>query len=265
MEQELITPERAYLEAVRVAGTAGNSIPDHFGKIEQIADSIYRGSHEFSQKIRSVVRSIDLVGVVRSVEENPVSEAGRALNFYKVTFQADSGQRPDHMWLDKTKPGDVALFEVARSLVGHRAHIIKESRVKFYNGEPEMDAGKQKERPYLGFIEPLGEDEAPAEGSEANEGAPTPAKASATTKAAPPKAGPKGKATLGELTAKQPSSYEVLYELCETHLGLTKDQVNESAKKVLGVPTEGQRRRKADFVKVWNVLCHAHFEATQAA
>jgi hypothetical protein len=269
MTNELMTAERAYLEALRAAGPMTGTPAEHLARIEALADGVYRGARSFTEKIESVVRSIEMRGVVLSVDMDPMSEGGRKLNFVKVSFKSDIGDRPDHMWLDKTKPSDLAMGEVAKSLEGQRAHIIKESRGKFFNGVLETDTkGDPKVRPYLAFIE------AEAEGEPATESAGQPAPTARTTRGASKAAAAKApaaakrattargaKPSLGEMLKLQPATAAEVVSMCQDHFGMSEEDVLAQAAIVL---KGSHAKRKADCIKVWNVICHARCVAAAA-
>ena len=155
--------DQLFLAAIGAAGPAQDDITEWLRRVDGIADGLYARRAAFVKRCTAVAKRITLVGVVLDIEENPISEAGRQLNFFKVHFQADAGQRRDQMWLDKHNPRDCELFEIARSLIGKRARIEKLQRVEFRGDEPVLgDDGEPITRPHLGSIEPLVEEGAEA-------------------------------------------------------------------------------------------------------
>ena len=163
-----LSPERIYLEAVRAAGPA-EEISDWRVKVDQIAGEILAGIKAFTKRMLVVQHSITLAGIVQDVVENPVSENNRALNLYKVVFKADSGSRPDQMWIDKNDPAGAALFAQAKALVGKRSRIVKEQRARFAGDDMVMKDGKPETSPYLASIKTEEEGAEPAPAAKATD------------------------------------------------------------------------------------------------
>ena len=246
MTEVLITPERAYLEAIKAAGTAEN-VNAWLDKVDEIAGAILNRSKSFVRRETSIARRFEMSGVVVGVEENPTAESGKSLNLFKVVFKSDVGERNDQMWLDKTSPQDVALFATAKSLVGKRAHVTKLSKVQFMGDEVVLgEDGKPKTRPYLGAISP--------------EGAPAPAASAPSGEMAP--ASDEGifeqpHSPLDAVPA--PTSAKELVDLAGQYFNLSQDQVVAEVEKILGPKEPGQRSRTPEELrKAWAALIAAH-------
>lgn len=253
MTEVLITPERAYLEAIKAAGTAEN-VNGWLDKVDEIAGAILNRSKSFVRRETSIARRFEMNGVVIGVEDNPTAESGRSLNLFKVIFKSDIGERNDQMWLDKTAPGDVALFNTAKSLVGKRAHVTKLSKVQYLGEEPQLDDnGQPKTRPYLGAISPEG-GTAPAPQAAA------PASPAPQQQAAPSEDSyPEMFDSTAAPSTPVPTSAQELVNLAGQYFGLSQDDVVAEVEKILGPKAPGQRSRTPEELKkAWAALSTAH-------
>jgi hypothetical protein len=239
MESELITPESAYVEALRAAGPVGDDLQAWFSQVDEIASGILSRAKSFIKTATSVSSRITLVGEVIEVQENPVSEGGRKLNLYRVAFKADAGTRPDLMWLDKTKPGDVAMFKRAQELVGQRARIVKEQRVQFKGDEPDLDNdGKPITRPYLAGIE--------AEGGPMAAPEDTTEPASVESATVPIRN--------AALSADMPTSASEVVRLAQSRFDMPPEDVQKIVTRVIGPKPEGGRRPAGAYGAAWRAI-----------
>lgn len=240
-----LSPERIYLEAVRAAGPA-EEISDWRVKVDQIAGEILAGIKAFTKRMLVVQHSITLAGIVQDVVENPVSENNRALNLYKVVFKADSGSRPDQMWIDKNDPAGAALFAQAKALVGKRSRIVKEQRARFAGDDMVMKDGKPETSPYLASIKPEEEGAEPAPAAEATDD------------------GKKLSPKLRGLLTIEPTSAQHVVELASQHFGMTPTDVKKSVESVIGKAEQGKKRSAEDLVKAWKAIVFQNAPAAAA-
>ena len=243
-----VSPERIYLEAVRAAGPA-DDVTTWRAKVDTIAGEIHTGLKAFVRRLTAVAESITLHGTVQEAIESVQSEDGsKTLDLYKVVFRADSGNRPDHLWIDKRDPARASLFAEAKALIGKRAVIVKERRVRFNGDEPEMRDGVPVTSPYLGSIKPeVGESAAPST-------APAAAEAAKGEEAA---TSPK----IRKLLAIAPSSTKQLVELADEHFGMKSTEVRDAVIAAIGTIEQGQRRSPTDLKKAWSAIVYAHSNA----
>lgn len=267
-QPQVLTDERIFLEALHAVGAIGDrSAEEWAGTVATTADTILSTWKAWYRKQASIVDRFTGTGTVIACEEHPVSEGGRALNFYKVVIRGDAGSRPDQMWIDKTVPGAAELFAVAQTLQGQHCRYTK-LQIQEWNGdEPAVNAeGRPITRPRLGAISPAGE-------TPVAEPGPTPApattpQAESPAQAAAAPAAPKaaGAMSVEQLVALRPQSATQLVELAQQHFGKTPQQVKTFVESVLGPKKEGQLARSAaDLLRAWTALCYAETSADAAA
>lgn len=270
-QPQMLTDERIFLEALHAVGPiGGRSAEEWAGTVATTADTILSTWKTWYRKQASIVDRFTGTGTVVSCEENPVSEGGRALNFYKVVIRGDAGSRPDQMWIDKTVPGATEMFAAAQALQGQHCRYTK-LQIQEWNGdEPAVNAeGRPITRPRLGAISPAGE-------TPVAEPGPTPAPAAAaqpkSQPAAPAAAAPAAEQppaasamSVEQLVALRPQSATQLVELAQQHFGKTPQQVKTFVESVLGPKKEGQLTRSAaDLLRAWTALCYAETSADAA-
>lgn len=253
MDTELtFIPQQIYTAAVGAAGPAGDNLQGWADRVDEIGALLLQRYKLFVRRSQTVQKSITLTGIVTGVDENPVSEGGKKLTLFRIYFRADAGERPDPMWLDKTKPGDVAMFRTAQSLINKRATIVKESRIQYNGDTPAVDPKTNQliTRPYLASIQP-----ADSESGEAGPGA-GPSEIESQDAPVSSQNGPRqesGAPSHGgpfALSTELPDKATDVVRMAGEAFGLSAEEVKSLVTHILG-PNEGGRRSTAQIRAAW--------------